>query len=137
MHTLPTIPFNLPLRRDIAGRTSHFSKTKITELSNTIWAFATAGIRGDTQVELVKFMADALDEGRGQFFGFQFKRKLRFSYLLFVSSSRLYFLLQQPYLIFLLFRTNNSPRTEQYRMGPGDVALEAEYGSDRYRRAAG
>ena len=44
------------------------------ELSNTVWAFATAGIRGDTLVELVKFMGDALDEGDGGFFGFQFKR---------------------------------------------------------------
>jgi len=45
------------------------------ELSNTIWAFATAGIRGDRQVELVKFIADTLDEGSGNFFGVQFKRK--------------------------------------------------------------
>lgn len=45
-----------------------------SELSNTVWAFATAGIRGDTLVELIKFMADALDEGDGGFFGFQFKR---------------------------------------------------------------
>ena len=47
----------------------------LTELSNTIWAFATAGLRGDTQVDLVKFIADALDEGSGSFFGFQFKRE--------------------------------------------------------------
>lgn len=47
----------------------------LSELSNTIWAFATAGLRGDTQVDLVKFIADALDEGSGSFFGFQFKRE--------------------------------------------------------------
>ena len=46
----------------------------VAELSNTIWAFATAGVRGDTQVELVKFIADALDEGGGLFFGLRFKR---------------------------------------------------------------
>eukprot|EP00571_Detonula_confervacea_P017812 CAMPEP_0172298486 /NCGR_PEP_ID=MMETSP1058-20130122/1119_1 /TAXON_ID=83371 /ORGANISM="Detonula confervacea, Strain CCMP 353" /LENGTH=1283 /DNA_ID=CAMNT_0013007761 /DNA_START=130 /DNA_END=3978 /DNA_ORIENTATION=- len=46
---------------------------KPQELSNTIWAFATEGIRGDTQVQLVKFMADALDEGDGLFHGLQFK----------------------------------------------------------------
>jgi hypothetical protein len=46
-------------------------------LSNTIWAFATAGIRGSTQVELVKFIADALDAGDGQFFGHQFKPQER------------------------------------------------------------
>ena len=53
---------------------SHLSFSFASELSNTIWAFGTAGLRGDTQVELVKFMADALDDGDGQFFGFQFKR---------------------------------------------------------------
>jgi len=46
---------------------------KPQELSNSIWAFATAGIRCNTQVKLVKFMADALDEGNGQFYGFDFK----------------------------------------------------------------
>eukprot|EP00986_Skeletonema_menzelii_P013287 scaffold7617_cov240-Skeletonema_menzelii.AAC.2 len=43
------------------------------ELSNTIWAFATAGIRGEQQIELVKFAANALDEGEGLFFGNEFK----------------------------------------------------------------
>lgn len=43
------------------------------ELSNTIWAFATAGIRGEQQIELIKFAADALDEGEGLFFGNEFK----------------------------------------------------------------
>ena len=46
-----------------------------TEFSNTIWAFATAGVRGVAQVELIRFLADALDEGNGLFFGFEFKRK--------------------------------------------------------------
>lgn len=50
---------------------------KPQELSNTIWAYATAGIRGSTQVELVKFIADALDAGDGQFFGHQFKPQER------------------------------------------------------------
>lgn len=50
---------------------------KPQELSNTIWAFATAGIRGRTQVELVKYIADALDEGAGQFFGHHFKPQER------------------------------------------------------------
>ena len=50
---------------------------KPQELSNTIWAFATAGIRSRTQVELVKFIADALDAGDGQFFGHQFKPQER------------------------------------------------------------
>ena len=44
------------------------------ELSNTIWAFATSGVRGNTQVQLVQFIADALDDGDGQFFGADFKR---------------------------------------------------------------
>ena len=43
------------------------------ELSNTIWAFATAGIRGQQHIELVKFAANALDEGEGLFFGNAFK----------------------------------------------------------------
>jgi hypothetical protein len=50
---------------------------KPQELSNTIWAFATAGIRGRTQVKLVKFIADALDAGDGPFFGHQFKPQER------------------------------------------------------------
>ena len=33
-------------------------------------------------MELVKFMADALDGGDGEFFGFQFKRKYGCYYLL-------------------------------------------------------
>ena len=45
------------------------------EFSNTVWAFATAGIRGNAQVELIKFLADALDEGNGLFFGLEFKRE--------------------------------------------------------------
>ena len=46
-----------------------------TEFSNTIWAFATAGVRGISQVELIRFVADSMDEGNGLFFGFEFKRK--------------------------------------------------------------
>ena len=51
-----------------------FLSSSSQELSNTIWAFATSGVRGNTQVQLVKFIADALDDGDGQFFGVDFKR---------------------------------------------------------------
>ena len=51
------------------------------ELSNTIWAFATSGVRGNTQVQLVKFIADALDDGDGQFFGADFKRTFLLTFL--------------------------------------------------------
>ena len=50
---------------------------KPQELSNTIWAFATAGVRSETQVNLVKYLADALDVGCGQFFGHSFKPQER------------------------------------------------------------
>ena len=60
-----------------AGGGGAVAGPKPQELSNTIWAFATAGIRGSTQVELVKFIADALDAGDGQFFGHQFKPQER------------------------------------------------------------
>eukprot|EP00804_Cyclotella_cryptica_P031368 CCRYP_012184-RH/>CCRYP_012184-RH protein AED:0.21 eAED:0.21 QI:390/1/1/1/0.8/0.66/6/200/821 len=48
-------------------------KPKPQEFSNTLWAFATAGIRGNAQVSLTKLMADAMDDGGGQFFGGYFK----------------------------------------------------------------
>ena len=51
------------------------------ELSNTIWAFATSGVRGNAQVQLVKFIADALDDGDGQFFGADFKRTFLLTFL--------------------------------------------------------
>jgi hypothetical protein len=50
---------------------------KPQELSNTIWAFATAGVRSETQVNLVKYLADVLDVGDGQFFGHSFKPQER------------------------------------------------------------
>ena len=48
-------------------------KPKPQEFSNTIWAFATAAVRGEAQVKLEKLLADAMDEGDGQFFGTDFK----------------------------------------------------------------
>ena len=43
-------------------------KPKPQEFANTLWAFATAGIRVEAHVKLATLMADTLDEGNGAFF---------------------------------------------------------------------
>jgi hypothetical protein len=45
----------------------------LSEFANTLWAFATSGIRADAHVKLAKLMADGMDEGDGSFFGGYFK----------------------------------------------------------------
>lgn len=61
------------LRQTEQGKVEDGTKPKPQEFANTIWAFATAGIRVDAYVRLVKLMADALDDGDGGFFGGYFK----------------------------------------------------------------
>ena len=61
------------LRQTEQGKMEDRTKPKPQEFANTIWAFATAGIRVDSYVRLVRLMADALDEGDGSFYGGYFK----------------------------------------------------------------
>lgn len=48
-------------------------KPKPQEFANTLWAFATAGIRVDAYVKLTKLMADTMEECSGKFFDGHFK----------------------------------------------------------------
>jgi hypothetical protein len=61
------------LRQTAMAKVDEELKPKPQEFANTLWAFATAGVRVQSLVKLTKVMADSLDEGNGEFFGGYFK----------------------------------------------------------------